>query len=104
MDCSSQDTAAYIRNLTNTFIGEAAQLLVDGRPLVSTFAGEACTFGEADVFTGWNKQFTQHPELAGKIHFMPAFFIDIQQFHNFTDVMDGDFNVRALYFTVSICA
>lgn len=46
------------------------------------------------MFTGWNKQFTQHPELAGKIHFMPSFFIDIQQFHNFKDVMDGDFNVR----------
>ncbi|KAI0372120.1 glycoside hydrolase [Pilatotrama ljubarskyi] len=98
-DCNSPDTAAYIRNLTTTFIGEAAQLQVDDRALVSTFAGEACTFGEADVFTGWNKQFTQHPDIAGKIHFMPAFFIDIQQFHNFKDVMDGDFNFNGAWRT-----
>lgn len=77
---------------------------MDGKPLVSTFAGESCTFGEADVFTGWNKQFTQHPDIAGKIHFIPSFFIDIQQFHNFKDVMDGDFNVRAPSVSPSCCA
>ncbi|KAL1950285.1 hypothetical protein VTO73DRAFT_5409 [Trametes versicolor] len=98
-DCSSADTAAYIRQLTNRYIGRAAQLIVDGKPLVSTFAGESCTFGETDVFTGWNKQFTQHPELGGKIHFMPSFFIDIQQFHNFKDVMDGDFNFNGAWRT-----
>ncbi|KAI0354931.1 glycoside hydrolase [Trametes cingulata] len=98
-DCNSPDTAAYIRNLTNTFIGEAAQLQVDGKALVSTFAGEACTFGEADVFTGWNKQFAQHPDIAGKIHFVPAFFLDIQQFRNFKDVMDGDFNFNGAWRT-----
>ncbi|KAI0670819.1 glycoside hydrolase [Trametes maxima] len=95
--CNSQDTAAYIRNLASSFIGKAAQLIVDGKPLVSTFAGELCTLGEADVFTGWNRQFAQHPDLAGKIHFVPAFFIDIQQFHNFQNVMDGDFNFNGAW-------
>ncbi|OJT03884.1 Glucan endo-1,3-alpha-glucosidase agn1 [Trametes pubescens] len=98
-DCNSPDTAEYIRELTDRFIGEPAQLIVDGKPLVSTFAGESCTFGEADVFTGWNKQFTQHPDIAGKIHFIPSFFIDIQQFHNFKDVMDGDFNFNGAWRT-----
>lgn len=61
--------------------------------MVSTFAGESCFFGEQDVFTGWENQFTQHPDLAGKIHFVPSFFIDIQKFQNFSNVLDGDFNV-----------
>ncbi|KAI0768974.1 glycoside hydrolase [Trametes elegans] len=98
-NCNSPDTAAYIRDLTNKFIGRASQLKVKGKPLVSTFAGESCTFGEADVFTGWRKQFTQHPDLAGKIHFVPSFFIDIQQFHNFQDVLDGDFNFNGAWRT-----
>ncbi|KAI0632090.1 glycoside hydrolase [Trametes polyzona] len=98
-NCNSPDTAAYIRNLTNAFIAEDAQLVVDGKAFVSTFAGEACTFGEADVFTGWNRQFTQHPDIAGKIHFVPSFFLDIQQFHNFKGVMDGDFNFNGAWRT-----
>ncbi|KAH9854653.1 glycoside hydrolase [Lenzites betulinus] len=98
-NCNSPDTAAFIRGLTTAAIGGAAQLTVDGKAFVSTFAGESCTFGEADVFTGWNKQFTQHPDLAGKIHFVPSFFIDIQQFRNFKDVMDGDFNFNGAWRT-----
>ncbi|KAI0822250.1 glycoside hydrolase [Trametes gibbosa] len=98
-NCNSPDTAAFIRGLTASVIGESAQFTVGGKAFVSTFAGEACTFGEADVFAGWNKQFTQHPDLAGKIHFVPSFFIDIQQFHNFKDVMDGDFNFNGAWRT-----
>ncbi|KAL7279978.1 hypothetical protein ACG7TL_006389 [Trametes sanguinea] len=92
ISCNSSDAATFIRNVTATFLTQPNQLQVDGKALVSTFAGESCTFGEADVFTGWRNQFTQHPDLAGKIHFVPSFFIDIQQFKNFQGVMDGDFN------------
>ncbi|OSD07255.1 glycoside hydrolase family 71 protein [Trametes coccinea BRFM310] len=99
MNCDSPDTAAWIRNLTTTFIDRPNQLKVDGKALVSTFAGESCTFGEQDVPTGWRVQFTEHPDIAGKIHFMPAFFVDIQQFRNFDGVMDGDFNFNGAWRT-----
>ncbi|KAI0822251.1 glycosyl hydrolase family 71-domain-containing protein [Trametes gibbosa] len=92
MGCNSTDTAAFLRNVTSTFITQPSQLQVGGKALVSTFAGESCFLGEADVFTGWEKQFTQHPDLVGKIHFVPSFFIDVQQFPNFKNVLDGDFN------------
>ncbi|KAI8994112.1 glycoside hydrolase [Trametes punicea] len=99
MNCNSPDTAAYLRNLTNAFSGRRNQLKVDGKALVSTFAGESCTFGEQDVYTGWRVQFAQHPDIAGKIRFMPAFFIDPQDFRNFDGVMDGDFNFNGAWRT-----
>ncbi len=95
--CNLTSTAEFLRNVTSTFLGEPAQLQIDGKAMVSTFAGESCFFGEQDVFTGWENQFTQHPDLAGKIHFVPSFFIDIQKFQNFTNVLDGDFNVCHTY-------
>ncbi|CDO71438.1 Glycoside Hydrolase Family 71 protein [Trametes cinnabarina] len=92
INCNTTDAGAFVRNVTSTFLTQPAQLQIDGKAFVSTFAGESCTLGGADVFTGWNTEFTQHPDLAGKIHFVPSFFIDIQQFKNFKGVMDGDFN------------
>ncbi|KAI0661915.1 glycosyl hydrolase family 71-domain-containing protein [Cubamyces menziesii] len=90
--CNKPEAGDFLRNVTNTFITQPNQLQIDGKALVSTFAGELCTLGGADVFTGWNTEFTQHPDIAGKIHFVPSFFIDIQQFKNFNNVLDGDFN------------
>ncbi|KAI0648087.1 glycosyl hydrolase family 71-domain-containing protein [Trametes meyenii] len=92
LGCSKAETAAFIRNVTSSFITQPNQLQVNGKAFVSTFAGEACTFGQTDVPTGWNTQFTQHPDLVGKIHFVPSFFIDPAKYKTFTNVMDGAFN------------
>ncbi|KAI0354941.1 glycoside hydrolase [Trametes cingulata] len=93
--CSTPDGATTLRDLTMQFATRPAQLQVDGKAFVSTFAGESCTFGQADVPTGWRTQFTQHPDTAGKIHFVPSFFIDPAQFNTFSGVMDGDFNFNS---------
>ena len=66
---------------------------MDGKAFVSTFAGEACTFGQADAPSGWRAEFTQHPDTVGKVHFVPSFFIDPATFNTFTGVMDGAFGV-----------
>ncbi|KAI0670818.1 glycosyl hydrolase family 71-domain-containing protein [Trametes maxima] len=92
LGCSKAETATFIRNVTSSFITQPNQLQVNGKAFVSTFAGEACSFGQADVPTGWNTQFTQHPDLVGKIHFVPSFFIDPAKYKTFTNVMDGAFN------------
>jgi glucan endo-1,3-alpha-glucosidase len=63
---------------------------------VSTFAGESCTFGQGSAPKGWKNEFAGHPDLKGKIYFVPSFFIDPVKFGDFRDVMDGDFNVRLL--------
>ncbi|KAI0632101.1 glycoside hydrolase [Trametes polyzona] len=93
--CQTADNAARLRDLTLKFASSPAQLQVDGKAFVSTFAGEACKFGQADVPTGWKTQYTQHPDTAGKVHFVPSFFIDPAQFSTFSGVMDGDFNFNS---------
>ncbi|KAH9922777.1 glycoside hydrolase [Epithele typhae] len=93
--CQSADGAATLRSLTLQFASRPNQLTVDGKAFVSTFAGEACSFGQSDVPTGWRTQYTQHPETTGKVHFVPSFFIDPATFNTFSGVMDGDFNFNS---------
>jgi len=42
-------------------------------------------------------QFSNHPELSGKIYFVPAFFIDPSTFTQFANAMDGEFNARFIF-------
>lgn len=93
LPCSSPDNAQAVRNLVAAHISHPNQLQYNGRAFVSTFAGESCTFGQDSVPDGWKSQFVQHPQMQGKIYFVPAFFINPTQFTEFADVMDGDFNV-----------
>ncbi|KAL1677782.1 glycoside hydrolase family 71 protein [Schizophyllum commune] len=90
--CNSADSASKLRALVNKFADHPNQLKMNDRVFVSTFSGETCNFGQGSVADGWKSQFYQHPELAGKIHFVPSFFVDPAQFSQFADIMDGDFN------------
>ncbi|KDR82870.1 hypothetical protein GALMADRAFT_58253 [Galerina marginata CBS 339.88] len=90
--CASPNDAQTLRNLVSTYVSHPNQLQYDNRAFVSTFAGEICNFGQGSVPDGWKNQFTKNPDLAGKIYFVPAFFIDPATFKDFADVMDGDFN------------
>ncbi len=69
--CASATDADPIRNLTLQYASHPSQLQVDGKAFVSSFSGETCTFGQGDVPGGWRTEFTQHPDVAGKIHFVP---------------------------------
>ncbi|KIM43198.1 glycoside hydrolase family 71 protein [Hebeloma cylindrosporum] len=90
--CGSPNDAQNLRNIVNAHVSHPNQLQYASRAFVSTFAGESCNFGQGSVPDGWKNQFTRHPDLQGKIYFVPAFFIDPTTFKNFADVMDGDFN------------
>jgi len=96
--CHSPNDAQTLRNLVNTYLSHPNQLQYASRAFVSTFSGEGCKFGQASVPDGWKSQFSKHPDLDGKIYFVPAFFIDPANFADFADVMDGDFNVRFILF------
>ena len=72
-------------------------MLVQSRAVVSTFSGETCTFGQANVADGWSSQVVNHPDLNGKIFFLPAFFSDPSEYGNFASFMDGQFNVRLCF-------
>jgi len=54
---------------------------------VSTFAGEACKFGAADLNGAWTTYKTQLGDQ--KVHFAPSFFIDPA---TFPPIVDGGFN------------
>lgn len=72
-------------------MNKPAQFKFNDRAFVSTFSGENCNFGRSNAIDGWSAEFTQHPDLAGKIHFVPAFFVDPNRFGDFHAVMDGAF-------------
>lgn len=91
--CGSASDAQTLRNLVIAHASHPNQLLYDSRAFVSTFSGESCTFGQSSAPDGWKNEFAGHPDLLGKIYFVPAFFIDPTKFGDFRDVMDGDFNV-----------
>ncbi|KAF9483528.1 glycoside hydrolase family 71 protein [Pholiota conissans] len=92
LPCATTEDGQKIRDLVNAYVSHPNQLQYESRAFVSTFAGESCQFGQGSVLDGWKSQFTQHPDLQGKIYFVPAFFIDPATFKDFSDVMDGDFN------------
>ncbi|TFK40779.1 glycoside hydrolase family 71 protein [Crucibulum laeve] len=92
LPCASPTDAQNLRNFVNSHATHPNQLQYASRAFVSTFAGENCAFGQASVPEGWKSQFVQHPEMQGKIYFVPAFFIDPTKFTDFGEVMDGDFN------------
>ncbi|KAG5648432.1 hypothetical protein DXG03_005006 [Asterophora parasitica] len=89
---ATPNDAQTIRQITLSFASHQNQLKINDRAFVSTFAGESSTFGQGSVINGWKNQFAGHPDLEGKIHFVPSFFIDPATFGGFKGVMDGDFN------------
>ncbi|KAG6897066.1 hypothetical protein C0992_004307 [Termitomyces sp. T32_za158] len=92
MPCETPTDAQTLRNLVLRFISHSNYMQVNCRPIVSTFAGESCTFGHENASEGWDSEFVGHPDLQGKIRFVPSFFIDPSTFRSFNNVMDGDFN------------
>ncbi|PPR02844.1 hypothetical protein CVT24_002322 [Panaeolus cyanescens] len=92
LPCGSAQDAQNLRDLVKRYIDHPNQLQYDNKALVSTFAGDTCTFGQGSTVDAWKSQFTQHDDLNGKIYFVPSFFIDPAKFGEFSGVMHGDFN------------
>ncbi|KAJ3754592.1 glycoside hydrolase [Lentinula raphanica] len=97
LPCSTVNDASSLRALVTTYLSHPNQLRYSRGsatqlPLVSTFAGESCTFGQGSVSDGWRTQFAQHPDLQGKITFVPSFFVSPTQMSQFQGVVDGTFN------------
>ncbi|KAG8958693.1 hypothetical protein FRC03_008903 [Tulasnella sp. 419] len=90
MDCWSQAGADRMRSLINKYANHAAQLrdTKTNKIIVSTFGGEACTFGRGSPNAGWNYAIKENmpPTL-----FLPSFFSDPIYLGNFP-CTDGDFH------------
>ncbi|KAH6912693.1 glycoside hydrolase family 71 protein [Coprinopsis sp. MPI-PUGE-AT-0042] len=92
LHCNSPDDATRLRNRVAAHVSHPNQLKYHDRAFVSTFSGERCQFGQGSVADGWKSQFARHPELDGKIYFVPSFFMEPAKFSEFSGVMNGDFN------------
>ncbi|KAF9046563.1 glycoside hydrolase [Panaeolus papilionaceus] len=92
LPCGSAQDAQNLRDLVKKYIDHPNQMQYDNKAVVSTFAGDTCTFGQGSTPDAWRSQFTQHSDLNGKIYFVPSFFVDPAKFGEFSGVMHGDFN------------
>lgn len=84
-----------VQRFVFTHATHSAQMKYSGLPLVSTFSGERCTFGQGDSNSGWiatlkTPSYVRN-YLYTSVYFMPAFFVDPKDFPWFT-CMDGIFN------------
>ncbi|KAL1412022.1 hypothetical protein Q8F55_003019 [Vanrija albida] len=91
MSCGSSADATTLVNLVKAHASSSAQALVNGKVLVSTFAGSSCTFGSGSV-NGWQTQFVDALKAQGiNIFFVPSIFSDPSSFSSYT-WMDGELN------------
>ncbi|GLB38313.1 putative glycosyl hydrolase family 71 [Lyophyllum shimeji] len=97
LPCATPSDAQALRKIVAKYISHPHQLQIDSRAMVSSFSGEKCTFGRGNAPDGWKSEVTGHPDLQGKIHFVPSFFIDPATFGSFRGIMDGDFNWNAAW-------
>jgi glucan endo-1,3-alpha-glucosidase len=91
MSCSSWSDAAQLVSLVRTYATHPNQAMHNGKVLVSTFAGEYCTFGTGSN-NGWQVAFVDVLKAQGvNIFFVPSLFSDISTFSSNT-WMDGELN------------
>lgn len=85
LPCASAADIKALQNWTSTYISNSNQLMYNGKALVSTFAGEGCTYGG-------NYQSTWSAFKNGlNVHFAPALFIDIANYQSLS-WLDGAFS------------
>ncbi|KDQ19482.1 glycoside hydrolase family 71 protein [Botryobasidium botryosum FD-172 SS1] len=87
--CGSAGDANILRSYINNYSGHPNQAFLRGKVLVTTFAGESCSFGQGGLNNAWNYAVKNGVNAA--ITFIPSFMIDPGQFGGLS-VMDGDFN------------
>ncbi|WVF67574.1 hypothetical protein IAT40_002332 [Kwoniella sp. CBS 6097] len=91
LGCGSTGDAANLVNTISTYATSSAQAKVGTKVLVSTFAGNDCTFGQGSVDAGWKYFRTLIDAKSFDIYLMPALFSDISTFSKNT-WMEGEFN------------
>lgn len=87
LGCEQGDMAT-VQSFITTHLNDPATVTLNGKPVLSTFAGEACTFGADNVNDGWTQL------LSGlNVEFIPSFFVDPATFPTYT-IANGMMNVR----------
>jgi glucan endo-1,3-alpha-glucosidase len=95
LSCSSAGDVAVLQNYINTYNSHPNVLQYDNKILITTFAGESCTFGQGSVDAGWN--FALKTGSLPAVYFIPSFFVAPDTFPTYTST-DGQFNVSSQSF------
>lgn len=91
LPCASSADADTLAGYVATNARSPAQATRNGKVLVSTFAGQQCTFGQGNLDAGWT-YFRQRLSAAGvDMFFVPAPFIDANSIGQ-RSWLDGAFN------------
>jgi glucan endo-1,3-alpha-glucosidase len=97
--CGSGNDAGMVRDYIKTYYGHPAQLHVKGAPLVSTFNGQDCHFGQGSPNDGWASVVKNDMP---PVQFVPAFFVgNPTNLRNF-GVTNGIFSVRTFIVQVNV--
>ena len=89
-DCASH--ADLLQEYISTYRTHPNQQMINGKVLISTFAGSQCLFEQNTVDEGWTFAIKSGANANG-VFFIPAWSIDPATFPQYT-VLDGAFAVR----------
>ena len=90
LPCSSASDADVLWQYINAYATHPRQQMYQRKILVSTFAGEHCTFGQSNLEQAWH--YAVKSKQTPPVHFVPSFFVDPNIFPRMTET-DGQFNV-----------
>ncbi|KAI0646055.1 glycoside hydrolase family 71 protein [Trametes meyenii] len=91
LPCLNASHAEPLQTYIKTYVNNTSQMTYNGRVLVSTFTGEACTFGTDSLNQAWTDALKPGNGSVPDIWFLPSFFVDPTTFSNLT-VIDGAFH------------
>ncbi|KAI0674056.1 glycoside hydrolase family 71 protein [Trametes maxima] len=89
--CLNASDAEPLQTYIKTYANNTSQMTYHGRVLVSTFAGEACTFGADSLNQAWADVLKPGNGTLPDVWFIPSFSVDPTTFSNLT-VIDGAFH------------
>ncbi|WVQ72136.1 hypothetical protein IAR50_001681 [Cryptococcus sp. DSM 104548] len=91
LSCSSAADAASLVSTVSTYASHSSAAKYENKTLLSTFAGESCTFGQGSYQAGWTYFRTLLSNAGVTVYFTPATFADTSTFSS-SSWMDGEFN------------
>ncbi|KAI0635462.1 glycoside hydrolase family 71 protein [Trametes polyzona] len=93
LPCSKAADVQALQTYINAYANNTSQMTYNGRVLVSTFAGEACTFGltGGNLNQAWTTALKPRNVTLPDVWFVPSFFVDPKTFPSLP-VIDGAFH------------
>jgi glucan endo-1,3-alpha-glucosidase len=96
--CREERDGDMLRDFVNKYHDHSNQLEFKGNPLVSTFGGQGCYFGQSTVNEGWRRVLKRD---LPAVHFLASFFMDPGIYGSMNSA-DGAFSVSQASLLMSI--